>query len=410
MTKNLKYYRIRFGLVSPLSIGSGEDASTDSDVILDSRSLPMIPASSFAGAVRHYLGVSADDKDNFFGYIDNNKAVRSKVIFYDCELVSDSFITVRDSVALENKVGIDGAKFDFEAVESNAEFISLIQLENAEDDDEARILEALSAFDSGTLRLGSKSSRGYGQIKICSIEKAVFSLPDDKEKWLSFDQYDYSSDTNFISVNLPEITGKFIRIHLELSQKGAVSIRSYTVKDPDVINSSDYIQLSLHDGTPVIPGTSWAGAFRERFSKFAGESRTKELFGYVDTSNKKQSKSKICFSESRISGHEMKNITRNSIDRFSAGTKDKALYSERTCYNGKCALDIDIAKDISDLNNKLKYISAVICDLDKGYLAVGGLTSVGRGLFEITNISVDGSDVTDYLKKCDISGMTGGIS
>ena len=51
------------------------------------------------------------------------------------------------------------------------------------------------------------------------------------------------------------------------------------------------------------------------------------------------------FSESEISGGEMKFITRNSIDRFTAGTKDSALYKEKTCYNGNCDLEIFINKN-----------------------------------------------------------------
>ncbi|MGN1118630.1 MAG: hypothetical protein ACI4RU_08445 [Acutalibacteraceae bacterium] len=31
-------------------------------------------------------------------------------------------------------------------------------------------------------------------------------------------------------------------------------------------------------------------------------------------------------------------------------------------------------------------------DLNRGYLAVGGLTAVGRGLFKITGISINGND------------------
>lgn len=72
----------------------------------------------------------------------------------------------------------------------------------------------------------------------------------------------------------------------------------------------------------------------------------KELFGDVDINKGTQKKSLIYFSESMISGGEMKVITRNSVDRFTAGTRDGALYTERTCYNGSCELDIFIKKKI----------------------------------------------------------------
>ena len=54
-------------------------------------------------------------------------------------------------------------------------------------------------------------------------------------------------------------------------------------------------------------------------------------------------------------------------------------------------------------------MSAVICDLDKGYLAVGGLTSVGRGIFSVDSMTVNGKDVTAAMKALNIAEMAGVI-
>ena len=54
-------------------------------------------------------------------------------------------------------------------------------------------------------------------------------------------------------------------------------------------------------------------------------------------------------------------------------------------------------------------MSAVICDLDRGYLAVGGLTSVGRGIFSVDNMTVNGKDVTAAMKALNIAEMAGVI-
>ena len=40
-------------------------------------------------------------------------------------------------------------------------------------------------------------------------------------------------------------------------------------------------------------------------------------------------------------------------------------------------------------------MAAAILDLDGGYMAVGGLTAVGRGLFRANKISVDGDTILD---------------
>lgn len=397
----IKYFSIVFELASPLAIGSGENANTDSDIILDSSGKPTIPATAIAGVFRNYL-----DKKDIFGNIDENDPAESKIRFYDAQLISDSFFTtVRDSVKLEDKVGVNGAKFDMEAVETGISFETVIELKDDGSDAESDILRTLEAINAGFLRIGSKTSRGYGRLKVVSLKKAEFTLPDNRAEWLDFDLFD-AEDKCYKETALPDSADDFISIKLKLKQKGAVSIKSYTVKNADDISSADYIQLSLKDGTPVIPGTSWAGAFRDRFRQLSNDTLTKELFGYADAKKLSQKKSLIYFSESEIVGGEMKVITRNSIDRFTAGTKDGALYTEKTCYNGSCGLEIFINKNgLEDAEKNIALICAVICDLDKGYLAVGGLTSVGRGMFTVENITVNGADVTDALKADNISAM-----
>lgn len=407
----IKYFSIVFELASPLAIGSGENANTDSDIILDSSGKPTIPATAIAGVFRNYLNVG--EYSELFGYISKagtnspkDKAHESNIRFYDAQLISDSsFTTVRDSVKLEDKVGVNGAKFDMEAVETGISFETVIELKDDGSDAESDILRTLEAINASFLCIGSKTSRGYGRLKVVSLKKAEFTLPDNRAEWLDFDLFD-AEDKCYKETALPDSADDFISIKLKLKQEGAVSIRSYTVKNADDISSADYIQLSLKDGTPVIPGTSWAGAFRDRFRQLSNDTLTKELFGYAGAEKLSQKKSLIYFSESEIVGGEMKVITRNSIDRFTAGTKDGALYTEKTCYNGSCDLEIFINKNgLEDAEKNIALICAVICDLDKGYLAVGGLTSVGRGMFTVENITVNGADVTDALKADNVSAM-----
>ncbi len=414
MTK-IQYYRLKFRLASPLAIGSGENSRTDSDVIIDSAGNPVIPATAIAGAVRHYLGVEYNSENEFFGYINGENSCESKIKFYDAVLTENGFVTVRDSVALEDKVGKDGAKFDIEAIETNAEFVTLVEVNSADEAETEKILDSFSAINQGFLRIGSKTTRGYGQLEITEIKKAEFTLPDNKREWLDFCPYDYASDSYYKDITAEiksrKFCDRFTRIHLELKQRGAISIRSYTVKDSKDISSADYIQLETHDGTPVIPGTSWAGAFKQRFSEFENPDgkiteHVKQVWGCVEGNDIR--KSKIHFSESRIKNHTSKIITRNSIDRFSAGTKDGALYTEKTSYNGRCTLDIDVKKDVEDFDKCMKLLCAVICDIDRGYLSVGGLTSVGRGMFEVEKIEINNTDVTTAMKTGNIEEMTGG--
>jgi hypothetical protein len=125
-------------------------------------------------------------------------------------------------------------------------------------------------------------------------------------------------------------------------------------------------------------------------------------FGYVK--EKKSAKSKITFSESQIKDSDSKQLTRNAIDRFTNGTKEGALFTEITVFNGNTQLEIGLRGDISDeVKNALL---AVILDLHRGYASVGGLTSVGRGLFRV--ISVNGSCFSDSWDIEELKGVVFG--
>ena len=175
-----------------------------------------------------------------------------------------------------------------------------------------------------------------------------------------------------------------------------LSIRAYST-DVGYNGESlpDFKQMTMRNGTPVIPGTSWAGAIRDRFKQLSDDKLTDGLFGFVCEKSNETKPSRILFSESQITGASFKEMTRNSIDRFSGATKDTALYTERTCYGGRAQLTIMVRGALSDEERIV--LSAVLLDLHNGYLSIGGLTSVGRGLFSIEHITVNSTDRTKLL-------------
>lgn len=394
------YYKLNMTLDSPLAIGSGLNGETDKDIIVNSLQRPYIPATAIAGVIRNYI--YSQDKilaKNIFGDEEKN-GIKTAVIIYDANLEdSEAFITNRDSVKLENKVSVDGTKFDMQAVESGAKFVGYIELMNKTY--EKDIENAISAINSGEITFGGKSTRGYGRVNVNAYKREFEISPDDYDEWLDFDMFDNSCWEKSVQLKLNSKTNSLI-IKLHLKNLSGISIREYTTEVSDDENETmpDYKSLTLKSSnTPVIPGTSWAGAFRERFCQFAGNDDTVDLFGNVWTEDgvAKTQISEIRFSESQLSGGEFKITTRNSIDRFSAGTKSGALYTEKTYFGGNCVLDIFLPNDITD--KQLTALLAVLCDLDNGFLAVGGLTSVGRGLFKIKNAEIRGNNITDMLRE-----------
>lgn len=406
--KNIAY-KIKIKLLSPLSIGSGRGSNTDSDVVVDRKGQPYIPATAITGVLRSYVH-SVDEKIELtvFGNIEKKKKTLIRV--YDAhpdKEADDFFVAVRHRVALKNKVAKKGAKFDLEAVEpdDSSVFTSFIQLSEAAfgpekycanetdkaeaaqptfDDCVVTIEQALSALDSGIIGLGGDTSRGYGRVQLTVYKKEF----DDVEDFLDFDIYEDSNWSESNKHALPPAHNRYIKVTVNLQLISAISIREYSTKP----NSPDYSMMSLHkiNDAPVIPGTSWAGAFRARFEEFVGEDEAKKIFGFVEPKSNSSKKAEIVFSESRITGGTYKDVTRNSLDRFSMATKSGALYTERTYYGGETELSITLSAKAADM--AVAAIGACLMDLDKGYLAVGGLTSVGRGLFKIIGISSEGKD------------------
>ena len=423
------YYQLKLTLRTPLAVGSGATADTDKDVIVDSRGNPFIPATAITGVLRSAIAslpetVSAQGIDGIpldhalFGFIPSialtdaqklepkNVTMPTGIRVYDACLEPGTsqafFITTRDCVKLEKKVAVKGAKFDMQAVEPGAVFIGYLELLSGAYDAETKIEAALAALNRGELRLGSKTTRGYGVVSV-EAGKKTFNKVDD---WLSKDDI---RALDYEHVDLNQASCATI-ITAKLRAVGGISIREYTTQvAPEGETAPDYISLSLHDAghTPVIPGTSWAGAFRDRFAEIAGETARDDLFGFVKTDktdgrNEDVKKSDISFNESRIEGGTIKKTTRNSIDRFSGATKDGALYTEITSYFGTTELCITIRRPLSD--EERFALAACLADLHEGLLPIGGLTSVGRGLFEIESLSMTGKDgaLTENIDACAI--------
>ena len=393
------YYRVVFQLTSPLSVGNGGSSNSAHDCVRHKDGSPYIPAAAVAGAFRNFCIKNKDIPDDI---LNNNENIfrKSGVIFSNAELISESVSSVRETISLKEKSVVENTDFSMEVVETGAEFVSYIEIDKFNQDKQVYIEKLLNAVNDSLLRFGSKVSRGYGMVKIISLKKISFDLGNNLDKWLDFDMFSESvwdSTEEFVSDN--RFSG-FYSIRIAVKQKSSLSIRVFdtgTARENEKY-VPDQKHITLRNGKAVITGTSWAGAFRERFRLFAGDERTEMLFG-----SENNSRSGITFSESVIDNCIFKNTTRNSIDRFSSKIKSGAIYIERNCSDGTAELLINVPDNISE--NDKKCLSAVIFDLNLGLLSVGGLASVGHGMFSIENISVNGTDKTYCLEKNDLYGL-----
>ena len=393
-------YFVRVRLVSPLCISEGDGILTDSDVLRNGEGNPFIPGSSLAGAMRAYL-----DKEKFqeciFGYEDmsTNKGRMSSLFISDLCFEGGIHTTVRDSVALSNKkTTISGAKFDMEVVDTGAEGSFWMELVIREKDDEIHLLEQLQAVLAGwkerEIRFGSKKSRGYGEVQILSVKEKVFDRTNILEYGNAYSDVENGPEgwTDMTFEGEGETSRKYVTISLPLKLEGGISIRQYAVKKEE----PDFVHITAN-GKPVIPGTSFSGAIRHRLSDILeelGVSNTEqivdEIFGYVKKNGKESTArvSNVVIGECVLENSQKLTMVRNGISRFESGAKDGALFKELSYVGGYTVLEIKVKKT-GNLDKIIGLLLLVLKDVQNGFLAVGGQTAVGRGLFSANgNIAI----------------------
>ena len=456
------YLKITFQLDSPLCIGSGRNDITDQDILRDARGIPYIPGSAVAGVLREACQGIMDDKawKYYFGYSSTNTGnkvksdndiIESQIIFYDATLVGDNKdkdgnpkyrISQRDGVALnEYKSAKKQAKFDWEILEGDCKFQTFIEIseEQSNVNEKVKVDEVLTniakIWKETDIRFGAKTTRGYG--KICNVEiigkNFDFTSKDEISSWLDFNIFEENSWENAILYEdmLNTLMKDNIwtlkdnnRLSLKLRLEGGLSIRRYSTECSDEESAPDQEQLTTvkfdkngSEEVAVIPGTTWAGAIGHRMEELIKSSKVKEVeiskdyiqkyyyFGTVDS--KVKEKSLIYFNESKLTGGQFKKMSRNAIDRFLGSTAEGALFTEKIYIGGETTLDISFGDPyntaVSYSDDFIKALAATLTDLHEGYLAVGGATSVGRGIFSILKIN------GVKLNECKLEGETNSV-
>ena len=418
MIKEKIYYYIRFKLESPLSVGNGDDNLTDHDCIRNSNGDLFIPATSIAGVFSHYLN---EEQRNLFAPKSNNEYLQSPYFISDAILASSNVnMSIRDGVKLtENKTAEKSAKYNFEVIETGAEFDFRIELTIRDGDNADKMKKIvdilLNGFNSGEIVLGLKSKRGYGKVSLIRVYKKSFD--NDIDSLLKFNKYNVKNYDEYI-LKQENLNKNFDYLEVELEQIGGLSIRRYSSKAGEA--DFEHIKSS---GTPVIPGTSWAGLIRSQVQRYVklieNQFNTKldvnldHWFGREKQKNSEAVASNIIVEESIIEKSKEITLTRNKIDRFSGGASDRALFTEKAVFNGTTKLGIKIKKGITYKDNELQedstkstknskvennskivgLIALVLKDIDNGLIALGGQTSVGRGIFKIQSCKLNNEEL-----------------
>lgn len=431
---------------TPFMIGSGTDIGSDSDVLRNGNDQIFIPGTTLAGVCRHFLEeylksdsaeMNKDEINKIFGGKNEKKeksdsdekdTLESEIIFYDAfECVNDkeknlsSITSVRDSVRLNHKVSVDKSKFDYEIVEAGSCFTFRLEwLTDKEEESAKKILQTLIwGFQEGDIRIGSKTSRGFGEFELTDLKYLALDLEEQNDmtdyieldsewkseiwnEWETIKNHEYSSPYETINIDLVLDSFLFLRNYAGLSKVDIEDEESKFVDAETMTDAKD---------NPIIPGTTWAGVFRHHCAKIlkdvgygdeeAREALLDRIFGYQnkldengelkksEEDKKRKSKSNILFKETKIDKDNvvLLNRTRSAIDRFSGSAlQTGALFTERiACTKDgdktKVNLEMKISKKMVDFEFAKSLVNACIEDLKSGILAVGGNTAIGAGIF-----------------------------
>ena len=405
-------------------IGSGEEESSDSDVLRDRDGNVYIPGTSLAGVSRHFLETVGVNTDDIFGKIDDEKDYESKIKFFDAFATNEVSTSVRDSVRLVDKISLDGSKFDYEIAEAGAEFIFKIELNTCSCEEKKICSYIINGFRNGDIRIGSKTTRGFGVVDIEDIKYLQLDLTnaEEMETYINLDR-----DWNIVDKPLSEeelgkaqYEGVYETIERDFSLKSFLFIRDYGSTQKVEGDDSKFVDaqtLTNANGNPVIPGPSIAGVIRSHCRKVLekvkyGDSDKKygdsdkikkfinELFGYetevgedgkLKRENEKKIKSNVLFKECELDKENIVflNRTRTAIDRFSGSAlQTGALFTGNiACKNDeknpeKITITIKIKKDFKDMKLAKSLINTCLDDMANGLIAFGGNTGIGAGIFE----------------------------
>jgi CRISPR/Cas system CSM-associated protein Csm3 (group 7 of RAMP superfamily) len=431
-TKESKRFlaRIIIEAQTPLFIGSGEkDILTDALVSKDANGMPYIPGTSIAGVIRHSLEENPDSKvsiDRLFGLQDKNDSFGSRIIFSEARMIGENgkvldgllsipetsfydkylHLPIRQHVRISHKGASEkGGKFDQEAVYKGTRFCFEIEIVADDLVEQEKFNLILNRLMDDSIRFGGKSRSGFGQVKIVSCQTRTLDL-DKKEDLQAYLEKSSSLDSNFkwedheITTHNGEskeykLTLKPVDFFLFGSGFGDEEADMTTAKENIVIWEGGKASFAEQY---LIPGSSIKGAIAHRtaynYNKikkiFADNEQlypddvtgdnnvaVKQLFGDAE-----ETRGNVIFSDIFIDGCKDKIINHVSIDRFTGGAIDGALFAEKDAYGKGITLSTTIyAKTKNDDEDIEKAFVQTLKDLCDGFLPLGGGINRGNGLF-----------------------------
>lgn len=404
-----------------LKVGSGEsDLFIDTPVLKDWNGLPMILGASIAGVLRKsFRNLSPSLEEEIFG-----KENGSRILVSNAHLVDEKAkvhqglglenknnflkkyanLPIREHVAIDHRgVAVEGAKFDEEVVFAGSRFKCEVELIGNKED-EATWDELLSLLSSPLFRLGSGSTKGFGETKVVSCYQHTYTMGKDYDE--------KPSDLNVLKGNDSIVENKiktsFYTIRIEPddffsfgSGFGDDAVDDIAVKEERVLweNEGRFSERDI-----LLPASSLKGTLSHRvafhynaltgvyadqkeietFSNYTGENNNavSTLFG-ASKGHQNEGKGKTLFSDLYQDDRgEVKIFDHVKIDRFTGGTVNSALFNEKViAQKDVWNIKIILADTVED-PKVIKAFENTLDDLCRGWLPLGGKVNRGHGVFQ----------------------------
>ena len=394
-------------LNSPLIIGSGTETESrtneaDLHILKNKQEKPFIPGTSLAGVLRDWLaGNNPAATDKLFGFVTQNDAgmndIQSAVAVSDVVL-DNAMIVVRDGVSIDGYTGtgIKGAKYDYEAVERGAtgNFSMVVTIRAYQEKNIPELntlIEQMADRLYTGIRVGALTAKGFGLVTVPDIVVDYYNFRDKNSvtSWL----LKQSSKKQYFGKLAEEETGNAFVVDGDFELLTSLLLRDQNVNEKSGDTKLNAVPMKSK-GDYLIPGTSLKGVLRHQAEKILSvlgkpESLLYNLMGYSIEDESRKSRfivNEVYFKNGVIE----KDQTRNRIDRFTGGTIESALFTNRALYQEKPSVPVvhlhfEI-KDCADWEAGLALF--MLKDLWTGNIALGGEKSIGRGLLKGVSASI----------------------
>ena len=407
--------------------GTPEDGGVDAPVLRDRiERKPLLTGTSLGGALRAYLA------DLLGGYATGQAGepeqvaclfglprgaehgTQSPLIVFDAlgELPGKR-TEIRDGVAIDPATGTaeEHKKFDLEVLPPGTAFTvrtDLLVPDTCGEQGERELLgllaAALAGLAPGGITVGARGARGLGAVQAREWRAHRFDLTSARG-WLAWLTSDHeqplpaaippatSPDKALQHAGgrpepLPADRRRRVVAEVTLTFRGGLLVRSpaSTPDAPDVAHLTSA-------GSPVLPGTSLAGALRTRLLRIARVVRARhgdaerwvtDLLGTrlagggtrLDAASSLQP-SRLRVSESPLQDGRRVRASRVRIDRFTQGVVQGALFDEEVQDGGTVTVRMEL-RDPRD--GEVGLLLLGLKDLIDGDLPLGGTVAAGRGV------------------------------